>query len=127
MANLKAPVSFWSGENSPSSSPSSAAAVSALVLPPTTLSSLPAQSEPNKELISTDSECPECGLFSVRRFLIQEDLALIMCAEQSCGYPFTGQDITNSMVKVERNEVLETVRRRMLDVGVKDDTARRIR
>ncbi|KAK9451303.1 uncharacterized protein V1518DRAFT_408202 [Limtongia smithiae] len=71
--------------------------------------------------------CPECGKHTLRRCLIQEDFALLMCIDVSCVYPFGDQSMMrDNIVAVCQNEILEHARQRMLEVGIRERVARKI-
>ncbi|KAK9375554.1 uncharacterized protein V1513DRAFT_463689 [Lipomyces chichibuensis] len=70
--------------------------------------------------------CPDCGQLTLRKCLIHENFALILCVDKTCGYPFAEDDIREHIVRVTSRQTLEAARRRMLDAGVGEDTAKKI-
>ncbi|KAJ8101739.1 hypothetical protein POJ06DRAFT_236409 [Lipomyces tetrasporus] len=73
-----------------------------------------------------EDQCPDCGQRTVRKCLIHADVALVLCVDKSCGYPFAADDIRHQIVRVPTGEILEAARRRMLDAGVGELTATKI-
>ncbi|KAK9365399.1 hypothetical protein V1509DRAFT_642739 [Lipomyces kononenkoae] len=73
-----------------------------------------------------EDQCPDCGQRTLRKCLIQEEFALILCVDKSCGYPFAQTNIMDYIVRVRTDEILEAARRRMLNAGVGEDTAKKI-
>ncbi|KAK9236963.1 hypothetical protein V1525DRAFT_389015 [Lipomyces kononenkoae] len=78
---------------------------------------------------STDKSqqcCPDCGQRTLRKCLIHDEFALVLCVDKSCGYPFAQTNIREYIVRVPTSEILEAARRRMLNAGVGEDTADKI-
>ncbi|KAK9361377.1 hypothetical protein V1504DRAFT_432957 [Lipomyces starkeyi] len=83
------------------------------------------QDDKEQELTG-EKPCPDCGQLTLRKCLIHENFALILCVDKTCGYPFAEDDIREHIVRVTSRQTLEAARRRMLDAGVGEDTAKKI-
>ncbi|KAK9387470.1 hypothetical protein V1515DRAFT_586258 [Lipomyces mesembrius] len=79
-----------------------------------------------EQLLTGEKPCPDCGQLTLRKCLIHENFALVLCVDKACGYPFAEDDIREHIVRVTSRQTLEAARRRMLDAGVGEDTAKKI-
>ncbi|KAK9494132.1 hypothetical protein V1508DRAFT_460729 [Lipomyces doorenjongii] len=80
----------------------------------------------NQQQLTGEKPCPDCGQLTLRKCLIHENFAIILCVDKACGYPFAEDDIRIHIVPVTSRQILEAARRRMLDAGVGEDTAKKI-
>ncbi|KAK7208623.1 hypothetical protein BZA70DRAFT_57255 [Myxozyma melibiosi] len=74
-----------------------------------------------------DVVCPSCGQSTLMKCMVDEGRAIRMCVDTNCTYPFMDKEgLANHILPMTQKEVLETARKRMVEVGIGANTATRI-
>lgn len=58
------------------------------------------------------TKCPDCGT-PLQKCLIQQNYAMVLCPNETCGYPFNQHDNIENMVYVDDNDILDAARQRL--------------
>lgn len=56
--------------------------------------------------------CPDCGE-NLKKCLIQQNYAMVICPNNQCGYPFNQNEALSNVVYVDESEVLAVAKKRL--------------
>lgn len=56
--------------------------------------------------------CPDCGE-NLKKCLIQQNYAMVICPNNQCGYPFNQNEVLSNVVYVDESEVLAVAKKRL--------------
>ncbi|QLG74158.1 hypothetical protein HG535_0G00430 [Zygotorulaspora mrakii] len=63
---------------------------------------------------ATTAVCPDCTT-NLKKCLIQQNYAVVICPNLDCGYPFNQTQAINNIVYVKEKEIIEVAKSRLAD------------
>lgn len=57
-------------------------------------------------------QCPDCGNH-LKKCLIQQNYAMVICPNLECGYPFNQSEVINHIVHINDKDIIEVAKDRL--------------